>query len=192
MTKRISIYIDGANFVYGMKSLHPKYSDYHFDFKKYIKKIIGKDNLTGIFYYNASLKQDVNQRRFKEQQKLLSRLRKISNCKVIMCKRQKRFTKEDEEYYTIKGDDIHLALDMLNHAWEDNYDKAILFSGDGDFAQLAKYVKDKKKEIEMVSFTELASRNLINEVDKYTFISKKIANKFFFREKKNKDRQPNK
>jgi len=184
MLKRVSIYIDGANFVYGLKSLHQKYSDYHFDFENYIKMILSKDDLVNIFYYNASLKQEINPRRFKEQQKLLARLRKIPKCHVILCKRQKRFTKEDEEYYTIKGDDIYLALDMLNHAWEDKYDKVILFSGDGDFAQLVKYVKDKKKEVEMVSFDKLASRNLINEVDKCIFINKKIANRFFHRSKK--------
>ena len=186
MAKRISIYIDGANFVYGLKSLHPKYSDYHFDFENYIKMIIGKNLLVDFFYYNASLKQEVNPRRFKEQQKLLARLRKIPQCKIILCKRQKRFGKDDEEYYTIKGDDIHLALDMLNHAWENKYDKVVLFSGDGDFAQLVKYVKDKKKEVLMVSFNELASKNLINEVDRCIFINRKIANKFFYREKKKK------
>lgn len=187
MAKRISIYIDGANFVYGLKSLNPKYSDYHFDFENYIKMIIGKDELVIILYYNASLKQEINPRRFKEQQKLLARLRKIPKCQVILCKRQKRFTKEDEEYYTIKGDDIHLALDMLNYAWENKYDKAILFSGDGDFAQLVKYVKDKKREVEMVSFDELASKNLINEIDRCIFINKKIANRFFYRsQEKNK------
>lgn len=192
MVKRISIYIDGANFVYGMKSLNPKYSDYHFDFENYIKAIVGKDELVGIFYYNASLKQEVNPRRFKEQQKLLARLRRIPKCKVILCKRQKRFTKEDEEYYTIKGDDIYLALDMLNHAWENKYDKAILFSGDGDFAQLIKYVKDKKKEVEMISFEELASKNLINEVDRSIFINKKTANRFFWREReKTKQKEKN-
>ena len=186
MVKKISIYIDGANFVYGMKSLNPKYSDYHFDFENYIEAIIGKDELIDIFYYNASLKQDVNPRRFKEQQKLLARLRKIPKCKVILCKRQKRFTKEDEEYYTIKGDDIYLALDMLNNAWENKYDKAILFSGDGDFSQLVKYVKDKKKEVEIISFEELASKNLINEADRCIFINKKIANRFFYRDKNRK------
>ena len=95
MSKRVSIYIDGANFVYGLKSLHPKYSDYHFDFENYIRMIIGKNELVNILYYNASLKQEVNPRRFKEQQKLISRLRKIPKLQVILCKRQKRFTKED-------------------------------------------------------------------------------------------------
>ena len=60
---------------------------------------------------------------------------------------------------------------MLNHAWENKYDKSILFSGDGDFAQLIKYVKEKKKEVVMISFEELASKNLINEVNRCIFIT---------------------
>ncbi len=181
MVRRISIYIDGANFVYGLKSLSPKYSDYHFDFESFIKKIIGKDDLIDVFYYNASLKQTINPRRFKEQQKLLARLRKITKFKVVLCKRQKRFDKDNEEYYTIKGDDINLALDMLNDAWEKKYDKAILISGDGDFAPLLKYVKNKNKKVEVISFYDVLSRNLMNEADKVSFINKKIANKFFWR-----------
>ncbi len=184
MAKRVSIYIDGANFVYGLKTLHPKYSDYHFDFENYIKKIVGKDELVDIYYYNASLKQEVNPRRFKEQQKLLARLRKITKFKIILCKRQKRFGKDNEEYYTIKGDDIYLALDMLNDAWENKYDKAILISGDGDFAQLVRYTKEKKKEVGVISFDKIASRNLTSEADRFVFIDKKTANKFFYREKK--------
>ena len=39
MEKRISIYIDGANFVYGLKFLNPKYSDYHFDFIIFLKSV---------------------------------------------------------------------------------------------------------------------------------------------------------
>ena len=188
MKEKISIYIDGANFVYGLKTLHPKYSDYHFDFKNFIKKVVGGNQLVGIFYYNASLKQKINPRRFREQQKLFSRLRKIPKCRVILCKRQKRFNKDEEEYYTIKGDDIYLALDMLNHAWENKYNKAILISGDGDFTQLIKYVKNKKKEVEVISFEEIASRNLINEVKRFQFITKKIANRFFWREKFKKEK----
>ncbi len=106
----------------------------------------------------------------------------MPQCKVILCKRQKRFNKEDEEYYTIKGDDINLALDMLNDAWENKYDLAVLISGDGDFASLVKYVKSKNKEVEVISFEEIVSRNLINEIDRYTVINKKIANRFFWRE----------
>ena len=184
MVKKVSIYIDGANFVYGLKSLSPKYSDYRFDFESFIKKIVGDGELVDVFYYNASLKQSINPRRFREQQKLLARLRKMAKCNVVLCKRQKRFDKDNEEYYTIKGDDISLALGMLNDAWGDKYDKAILISGDGDFAPLLKYVKNKNKKVEVISFDRLVSKNLINEADEFSFISRKIANKFFWREKK--------
>ena len=187
--KRVSIYIDGANFVYGMKSLSPKYSDYHFDFENFFKKIVGQNDLIDIFYYNDSLKQAINPRRFREQQKLLARLKKITKCKVVLCKRQKRFNKDYEEYYTIKGDDINLALDMLNDAWENKYDKAILFSGDGDFAPLLKYVKNKNKKVEVISFDELTSRNLLNEADRFNFVNKKITNKFFYRDRKIKKKK---
>ena len=179
MAKKISVYIDGSNFVYGMKSLSPKYSDSHFDFENFIKKIVGENELIDIYYYNASLKQAANPRRFKEQQRLLARLKKINKCKVILCKRQKRFNKDDEEYYTIKDDDINLALDMLNDAWENKFDKAVLFSGDGDFAPLLKYVKNKNKEIEVISFFELASKNLLNESNKFILIDKKLQISFF-------------
>ena len=74
---------------------------------------------------------------------------------------------------------------MLNDAWKNKYDKAILISGDGDFAPLLKYVKNKNKEVEVISFIELASKNLINEADRFSFINKRIANKFFWREKVN-------
>ena len=108
----------------------------------------------------------------------------MAKCNVVLCKRQKRFDKDNEEYYTIKGDDISLALGMLNDAWGDKYDKAILISGDGDFAPLLKYVKNKNKKVEVISFDRLVSKNLINEADEFSFISRKIANKFFWREKK--------
>lgn len=73
---------------------------------------------------------------------------------------------------------------MLNDAGGDKYDKAILFSGDGDFAPLLKYVKNKNKKIEVISFDGIASRNLLNEADQFKFINKKTANKFFWRSKK--------
>ena len=60
---------------------------------------------------------------------------------------------------------------MLNDAWENKYDKVILFSGDGDFVPLLRYVKNKGKEVEVVSFAELASKNLLNEAGRFNLIN---------------------
>ena len=52
MVKRVSVYIDGANFYYGLKTINPRYSDIFFDFKKFIEKIVGNNKLIIIYYYN--------------------------------------------------------------------------------------------------------------------------------------------
>ena len=40
MRKRVCVYIDGANFYYGLKTIDKRYSDIFFDFEKYIKKSV--------------------------------------------------------------------------------------------------------------------------------------------------------
>jgi uncharacterized protein (TIGR00288 family) len=81
----------------------------------------------------------------------------------------------------IKGDDIYLALDMIEDCYNDKFDKIILISGDGDFTELLKRVKKKNKEIEICYFKNCSSKVLLNQADKIHLINKKITNKFFLR-----------
>jgi len=60
MKKKICIYIDGANFVYGIKTLNKKYSDFMFDFEKLAKEICKENQIIKVNYYNASLKRKLN------------------------------------------------------------------------------------------------------------------------------------
>ena len=183
MKRRICIYIDGANFVYGIKTINKRYSDFMFDFEKLAKEICREDQLIKSNYYNASLKRRMNINKWERQQRLFNRLRKLKKFNVILCKRQKRLNKMDEEFYSIKGDDIHLAIDMIIDATKDKYDKAILISGDGDFAPLVRAIKTLKKEIEIYTFKEVCSDALIKK-NKFIFIDKKLVNKCFYRGEK--------
>jgi uncharacterized LabA/DUF88 family protein len=181
---RISLYIDGANFFGGLRTINKHYSDYKFDFDRFIRNIVGRGDLVSIYYYNASLKQQINPQIFAKQQSLFKRLRKIKKCKVVLCKRQRRQNQDGDHYYTIKGDDIHLAIDMLRDAYEDKYDTAVLISGDGDFAPLVKYVKQKGKKVENYHFKDNISSDLLKACDLNVTISKKMVNIFFYREKR--------
>ena len=127
------------------------------------------------------MKQQKNPEIFKKQQRLFARLSKIEKFNLILCKRQRRTDKEGKEYHTIKGDDIHLAIDMLKDACDDQYDVAILISGDGDFAPLVRIVRQRGKNVENYHFTEQISNDLLKECNATFPITKKIANKFFFR-----------
>lgn len=182
--ERISVYIDGENFYFGIKSINERYTDFKFDFEKYIKQITKGRKLIDIYYVIAPLKQNLNPEIYTLQQKLLTRLRK-AGYKIILCKRQKR-DKEDGTYsHKVKEDDIRIALQMQKDAYDNKFDIALLFSGDGDFVPLPEYLKQKGKRMELVYFEGCISIGLLRACKfKATLINKKIMNKFFYREHK--------
>lgn len=169
-----------------MTSINKRFSDTKFDFENYIKYLVGKDNLIKINYYNALVKKKINENIWKKQGEFFDRLRKIPKCKVTLCTRKSRLDILGEEYHTIKGDDISLALDMIEDCYNDKFDKAIIISGDGDFADLLSRVKKKRKEIEICFFEGCIAGVLLKKADSKRLINKKIAHRFFYREKKKK------
>jgi uncharacterized LabA/DUF88 family protein len=181
MIKRICIYIDGANFYGGLTSLNKNFSDLNFDFENYLKHLYRKDELIQTYYYNAHIKKKINDKIWAKQKKLFDRLPKIEKFKVSLCTRKSRLNILGEEYHTIKGDDIYLALDMIEDCYNDKFDKAILISGDGDFTELLKRVNKKEKEVEICYFRDCSSKVLLNQASKLHLINKKITNKFFYR-----------
>jgi uncharacterized LabA/DUF88 family protein len=179
--KRVCIYIDGANFYGGLTSLNRRFSDLNFDFENYVKYLCGKDNLVKVYYYNAHVRRRVNPGIWKKQRILFDKLNSNSYFKVTLCTRKSRLDMLGKEYYTIKGDDICLALDMIEDCYNDKFDKIILISGDGDFVELLKRVGKKEKEIGVCYFANCISRSLLNQADEIYLIDKKITNKFFWR-----------
>ena len=116
------------------------------------------------------------------KQKLFDRLKK-AGYKVILCKRRKRDSKEGKEFHKIKEDDIRLALQMQKDAYENKFDTAFLFSGDGDFVPLPEFLKEKGKKINVIYFEDSISLSLFRACNFKGFkINKKILNKFFLRE----------
>ena len=182
--KRVCVYIDGANFYGGLTSINRNFSDLNFDFEDYIKYLCKQNKIVKIYYYNAQVKKKVNEKIWAKQKKLFDRLHKITKFKISLCTRKSRLNILGEEYYTIKGDDLMLALDMIEDCYNNKFDKVILFSGDGDFIELLKRIKKKNKEIEICYFKNCSSKILLNQADKIHLINKKITNKFFWRNRK--------
>lgn len=50
-----------------------------------------------------------------------------------------------------KGSDVNLAVHLLNDAWEDNYDCAVIVSNDGDLSEAIKLSKKHDKIIGLVN-----------------------------------------
>ncbi len=179
--ERVSVFIDGENFYHCIKSINDRYSEFYFDFEKYINNVIKGRKLIDVYYFIAPLKQQLNEKKYSEQQKMFSRFGKLG-WKIILCKRRKREKEDGTEVNKVKEDDIRLALQVQKDAYENKFDIALLFSGDGDFVPLPKFLKEKSKKMEIVYFDNCVSISLLRVCNFKGFkIDKKILNKFFLR-----------
>jgi len=154
---RVAIFIDGSNFYHSMKSTFMvSDSDSNVDFRKLIDILKGGRLLVGTYYYNASLDRGFNAEIYWKQQKFFADLRTIPDFHVVLC----RLRKGGDGVYTVKGDDINIATDMVSMAYENQYDVAILVSGDGDFVPAIKKVQKLNKNVENACFHCSASNFL--------------------------------
>jgi len=152
---RVAVFIDGSNCYHSIKDIF----DVHIDasigavgLKKIIDEIVNNRVLIGVYYYNASLDRGFNEEIYWKQQKFFSNLRKLPGWNVIIC-RLKKDTSTGYPVYTVKGDDINIATDMVGLAYENAYDTAILVSGDGDFVPAIKRVQKIGKRVENAYFS---------------------------------------
>lgn len=151
-SERVAIFIDGSNFYHSVKetfSLH----DNQIDFSKLIELLRKGRLLIGVYYYNAPLDRGYNFDIYRKQQKFFSELRRIPGFHVVLCNMRKIRQPDGTYEFAVKGDDIHLATDMLSFAYENVYDVAILVSGDGDFVPVIKKVQKLGKNVENAYFS---------------------------------------
>lgn len=67
--------------------------------------------------------------------------------------------------------DVSIAVDMLTHAIADNYDVAILISGDRDFIPAIHAVQNLGKRVEVAAFRDTVSDVTTQVADRYTDLS---------------------
>ena len=103
-----------------------------------------------MYYYNALVGQNEEPERYKDQQKFLSTLEAIPYFELKMGRLVYNNWPGTPPYE--KGVDIMLATDMLTHAYNDNYDTALLVAGDSDYVYALQAVKNAGKHVEVTLF----------------------------------------
>ncbi len=71
-----------------------------------------------------------------------------------------------------KGVDVRIGLDLLEGAYEDRYDTAIVISSDGDLSPAFEMVKRKGKKIESVMFDKKYSHALAARAETFRILNK--------------------
>jgi len=176
--ERVVIFVDGSNFYHSVKDTFQDYKKIlNFDFEKFINSLKGNRKVVKICYYNPVLDKEKNFDTYRKQQELFKSLINIKNLELILCRMQKRII-DGKTSYTVKEDDIHLAVDMVRLADNNVYDTAILISTDGDFIPAVKAIKKIGKKVENISLGDRYSYHLKNESDKFMNISKGEIERF--------------
>lgn len=149
---RVAIFIDGSNLYHSLKryKIKAKFQD--------IIKILGKEKqVVNIFYYTAPLDKTFDEKRYNEHQKFLGKIKQIPNFNIVLCNLRKTILEDGSVDFSIKGDDIHLANDLIKGAFKDEFDEAVIVSGDEDFIPAIKTVQELKKRVINAYFPKSSS-----------------------------------
>jgi uncharacterized LabA/DUF88 family protein len=166
MSEKVTIFIDGANLLHGLVL---DFKRINVDFEKIVTKLLDGRQLSRVYYYSALPIQERDEERYAKQQKFHAALQKKPYFRVVLGRLEPR-----GDTYVEKGVDISLAIDMLDLAFHDTYDTAILISGDGDFSRAVEIVQRMGKHVENASTKSCLSNNLQQTCDKTIIIDEKF------------------
>jgi len=160
MTDRVMIFIDGSNLYHSLKN-HFNRAD--LDTAKFTEKLLQKRQLIRIYYYNAMVGQKQEPEVFKQQQAFFNGVNAVPYTELRLG-RLVYSSGWPNVPPTEKGTDVQLAVDMVTHAYKDNYDVAILVAGDNDFTGAVQAVKDSGKHVEIALFGNPGTSQQLREV----------------------------
>ncbi|MFQ6027599.1 MAG: NYN domain-containing protein [Dehalococcoidia bacterium] len=159
---KVMVYIDGSNLYHSLDHICGRHD---VDFSKFAEKLVAGRRLIRMYYYNAQIDQVKEPTMYSGQQRFFAALSRVPYLEL----RVGRLVYPDNwptgPSYE-KGVDIKIATDMLTHGSQDNYDVAILVSGDSDFQDALQAVKNLGHHVEVALFGRRTSQNLRDVADR--------------------------
>ena len=157
---RVMVFVDWAYVIRGVQEI-PNHQ--LVDVGKLATTLTGRRRLIRTYFYEARIDQTPNDHwraQKQSQQRLESALTRIPSLEIRWGRLQ-----ISTEGSRQKGVDVLLSLDMLRFALKDNYDRAILVSGDGDYSDIVRMVKDEGKTVEVAMFPSSTAQSLRQAAD---------------------------
>lgn len=154
LMNRLSIFVDGNNMFYAQQK-----NGWFFDPRRVLNYFKSDPDirLINAFWYTG-LKDPQDQRGFRDAL--------ISLGYTVRTKILKEYYDDNSGRYSQKANlDIEIVVDMFNTV--DQYDRVILFSGDGDFERAIELLRSKNTHITVVSTEGMIARELRNATDLY-------------------------
>lgn len=154
----IALFIDGANMFFAQKKMGE-----HIDYRKLYNYFAANSSVYRAIYYTGErVPVEVQDQKFFEW--LISTGFKVVRKPVK--KYMDHLTGQQREECNL---DVEIAVDIL--LLEPFYDRAILFSGDGDFVRVLEALRYRGKKADAVALRSMTSLELINACDHYYDLS---------------------
>jgi uncharacterized LabA/DUF88 family protein len=146
--QRVAIFIDVQNLYYSARAIYKK----RVNFKELVETAVGDRQLIRAFAYVVATKTGEEKPFFDALTKLGIEIR----------------VKDLQEYYggIKKADwDVGIAIDAVKTA--EIADVIVLASGDGDYAPLVEYLKNRGRRVEIIAFGKSTSSKLREMTDSF-------------------------
>lgn len=163
---KVSVFVDGANLFYAQRDL-----GWMIDYKKLLARFTDGRELDQAYYYTGSFVPPEAR-----SEGFLKTLRNFGF--IIREKKIKEFNDPETGEKKRKANlDIEIVIDMFNTA--NNYDLAVLCSGDGDFERAIELLRTKGKKIYVVSGRRRLAQELKNAVGHNCFTLEDMKDEIF-------------
>ncbi|MBW4476614.1 MAG: NYN domain-containing protein [Tolypothrix brevis GSE-NOS-MK-07-07A] len=152
---RLSIFVDGNNMFYAQQK-----NGWFFDPRRVLEYFRNEHQETALInaFWYTGLKDPQDQRGFRDAL--------ISLGYTVRTKILKEYYDDSSGRYSQKANlDIEIVVDMFNTV--EQYDRVVLFSGDGDFERAIELLRGKNTYITVVSTEGMIARELRNATDRY-------------------------
>ncbi len=162
--ERVMVFIDGSNLYHVLGQTCGRH-DLQFD--KFALKLANGRDLRRVYYYNIRQEAFEDRSNATDQDKFLSSLYDTPHLEVKL-----GIWKQRGSTMVEKGVDVMLAVDLVTRAYKNNYDTAIIVSGDADFYPALQAAKDVGKQVEVAAFDTNISAEAARVADLHIKLTK--------------------
>lgn len=154
--QRVAIFLDGSNFYHRIKDTELDFKQsLDFDYKSFAEWLACGRNIASTIYYVGVVRKEPGNSKSEElvknQQKLFANLEK-QNWAI-----KTGYMMKQNNIYKEKGVDVKLAVDLLDMAYQDKYDVAIIVSSDTDLIPSIERCRELGKRVEYIGFSHRPS-----------------------------------
>ena len=179
--ERIMIFIDAEYVIQKLQRYTPRLRKFFrrkdVEWYNIVKWITGRRKLVRCYYYSAEFSREENPATYKEQKEYLQNLQVSIPYFSVKLGRLVRINRE----WVQKGLDVKIALDMFSKAVSDQYDVAVLISGDSDFVEVIHEIKEHYgKGVELYTFDRAIYDTLKAAPDRHIVITADLGRRHCF------------